>query len=158
VDPGSDGELCESGDLWSAAVHEAGHVRIGQLLEGVQVNYARAKASGTGTTKFVDEKNLTSNQEALIAVGGVVAESLVSGEAEKPPPPNDRTRLTNALPHVDGELSAGSSGGDPTEIVKVQARALLENQRAELIKIATVLKGSANVTVTGGALDKAVTD
>ena len=43
----SDGELCESGELWEASVHEAGHVRIGQLLEGVQVGFARAKASGT---------------------------------------------------------------------------------------------------------------
>ena len=149
-------ETCESEELWAAAVHEAGHVRVGQLLEGVQVEFARAKASGTGTTKFIAEEKLTSNQEALIAVGGVAAEALVSGEAEKALPPNDRTRLANALPGLDGELLVDSRGGDPAEVVRARARELLASHRAELIKLARLLQERANVNVKGADLDDAL--
>jgi hypothetical protein len=143
ADRSEDDDLEELTNLRRAAVHEGGHTRMAQLKDAV-VEWARAKRSGSGTTKVRDQDALPPFTRGLIAVAGCVAEEMTFGQRVELPP-SDRELLRRAL--VD--LRDPSQSEDT---IRKHAQGLLQAQTREVERIAAILETRANAKVDGDAL------
>jgi chromosome segregation ATPase len=136
-------------NLEEACAHESGHVRIAQL-EGAEVEWARAKVSGTGTTKLTDPSSVQPLTSALIAVAGRVAEEVLLGTPQEALPPKDQQQLERALEQLKDSTITPES-------LRAEVRLTIEENRREVRGITAVLSNRANAKVPGEVLMDAAT-
>jgi len=139
-----DGEEEIASELGVVAAHEAGHIEIAHFTE-VEVEWARAKQAGTGTTKIANLESAPPRKRALIAVAGRVAEEVLCRVPRKTLPGNDRDLLYNALNDL----------GDDTiteEALREEVREILEECRERAERVQMKLIATSNANVSGAAL------
>ena len=139
------GEASDSSvGLQESAAHEAGHVLIAGL-EGSEVEWARAKRSGSGKTKIKDQDALEPRTQARVAVAGAVAEEVLLGGEQRSLPPNDARLLELALGSLDDP-------GIDEVVIRDEVRAAVNQHQAGAVSIAELLERRANSSVPGDEL------